>query len=348
MSRGSRDVFVSRTLARAQAMAMLDVVESVIPHQADDLARDPIVVLSAFPGVQVRSVSESQADAGCSVAGAYLEQEDPPVLAVAASLSIGRRGFTVLHEYGHHLQRTVGALADRLFEHPDQGFALEDAACDSFAAMVLLTDDLVTEHIGARGPGADDVVNLWRASSASRSAVCVRAVETLPAPGHILLIDPAGSLVFAASHGLPPLRRGSHQGQVEVIRQALSSPRRRGRGRTRLVYRDGILGQELYAQAADMGDYLVVVAVTDQAPWETFTLPSRDVGPAGRSWVCEQCGHEFTSFEPGCPTCHAPYCPECSRCSCPSYAVERRCEKCFLTLPLAMFDGESKRCIECA
>ena len=66
---------------------------------ADDLAQDPIAVLSSLPDVEVRSVSESQADAGCSVAGAYLEQEDPPVLAVAASLSIGRRGFTVLHGF---------------------------------------------------------------------------------------------------------------------------------------------------------------------------------------------------------------------------------------------------------
>lgn len=348
MSKPTGVPFVSRTMARDQALAMLDVVDAVAPGRAEDLAQDPVGLLSSLPEVAVRSVSQSEADAGCSVAGAYLEHEQPPVLAVAASLSPGRRGFTALHEYGHHLQRTVGTLADRLFEHPDQGLALEDAACDAFAAMVLLSDELVAQHIGVRGPEADDVVNLWRASTASRSAACVRAADTLPAPGHVLLVDPAGSLVFAASHGLPPLRRGSHQGDVQVIRQALSSPRRRAGGKTRLAYRDGILGQELYAQAADMGGYLVVVALTDRVPWEKFTLSSRDAGPAGRAWVCEQCGHEFTSFKPGCSTCKAPYCPECSRCGCPSRAAERQCEKCFLTLPLAMFDEDSKRCKECS
>jgi hypothetical protein len=340
--------FVSRSLARDQAVAMLDAVRNAAPGRADHLARDPLAVLGSLPEVEVRSVSESQADVGCSVAGAYLEQEEPPVLAVAASLSVGRRGFTVLHEYGHHLQRTVGSLADRLFEHPDQGIALEDAACDAFAAMVLLPDELVMAHIGAGGPEADDVVELWRASSASRSAACVSAADALPAPGHILLVDPLGSLVFAASQRLPPLRRGSHQGHTEVIRQALSSPRHRGKGKTRLAYRDGILGAELHAQAADMDGYLVVVAVTDKAPWEEFTLPSRDLGPTGRSWICEACGHEFSSFAPGCANCRAPHCPECSRCSCPSRVAQRRCENCFLTLPIAMFDGDSKRCIDCS
>jgi len=341
--------FVSRSLARDQAVAMLDTVKNAAPGRADLLAKDPLAVLGALPEVKVRSVSESQADAGCSVAGAYLEQEEPPVLAVAASLSLGRRGFTVLHEYGHHLQRTVGSLADRLFEHPDQGIALEDAACDAFAAMVLLPDELVMAHIGAAGPDADDVVDLWRASSASRSAACVRAADALPAPGHILLVDPLGSLVFAASQRLPPLRRGSNQGHAEVIRQALSSPQHRSKGKTRLAYRDGILGAELHAQAADMDDHhLVVVAVTDQAPWEKFTLPSRDLGPTGRSWICEACGQEFSSFSPGCSTCRAPHCPECARCSCPSRATQRSCENCFLTLPIAMFDGDSKRCIDCS
>ena len=41
---------------------------------------------------------------GCSVAGGY--RETPPTLIVAKSMSRRRQHFTLLHELGHHLQRT--------------------------------------------------------------------------------------------------------------------------------------------------------------------------------------------------------------------------------------------------
>lgn len=186
-------------------------------------------------------VDPSDAGAECSVAGTYRDEEDPPLLAIAAAASAGRQAFTALHEFGHHLQQTEDMLTDRLLSQPDKGFELEEAACDGFAAAVLLPDELVETYIDQSGPTGPGIVDLWQASSASRAAVCVRAAQHLPSPGHVVLLDPAGTVSFAASTGLPSVRRGSDQSSIETVREALT---RQGgaTGRTRLCYRDGIVG----------------------------------------------------------------------------------------------------------
>ncbi|SCD55518.1 hypothetical protein GA0115240_114410 [Streptomyces sp. DvalAA-14] len=89
----------------------------------------------------------------------------------------------------------------------------------------------------------------------------MRPYRSAPArPGHVLLLGADGRIAFAASHGLPPLRRGNFQGDIPVIDRA-----RAANGRAQARYRDGILGQELYAQTAPMDGYLLAVLVTDLA-----------------------------------------------------------------------------------
>ncbi|MDQ1246383.1 MAG: Peptidase protein [Actinomycetota bacterium] len=344
----SERVVASRSAARAQAHSIVAALERDDPALLSALMKDPFAALEAHAGVVVRVVPEAQTDGGCSVAGAYLAQETPPVLVATASASVGRRRFTLLHEFGHHLQQTQVSLMTTLLTEPDRGSALEDAACDAFAAAILLPESLIAAHFDPRGPTSDDVVGLWQSSGASRAAVCVRASESLPSPGHVLLLDDDGVVEFAASHGLPPVRRGSSQGQIPVVRNALYDPRRHAAGRTRIAYRDGIRGCELHAQAADMGGHLVVVAVMDNAPWQRFSPPSLDNGPQARSWTCEHCGHEFAAFDRPCGDCKAPACPECGRCSCRSRVEERRCDTCFLVLPVSAFDGQSRRCVNCS
>src|SRR3712207_7445398 len=52
---------------------------------------------------------------------------------------------------------------------------------------------------------------------------------------------------FAAANGVPPVRRGSHQGTNPVIARALAGAGH-ATGRGRFTYRDGIEGQELFVQ----------------------------------------------------------------------------------------------------
>ena len=340
---------VSRASARAQARAIIEAVEASEPGVLDAIRTDVLGRLGARGDISVRTVPESQTDAGCSVAGAYLSDVAPPVVAVADSLSKGRRVFTALHEWAHHHQQTITSLMPPLLAEADGGHRLEDAACDAFAAAVLLPDELVDKYVGVRGPTADGIVMLRKAAlPTSRAAVCVRVSERLTSPGHVILLDEAGRVQFAAAHGLPPLRRDGDQGHIPVVRDAL---RRQGRaqGRTRFAYRDGIVGAELYVQVAPLDDYLLVVAVTDSAPWEVFSPPARDPSPVGRYWTCENaaCGHEFRTFDAPCTRCKAPTCPECGRCNCPSGTRERRCDSCGVIYPVRMFAGAATRCTNC-
>lgn len=349
-----------RDLVRKQAQLMVEIARARLGAAFDDLCDDPCRTLIGWDEIDLRLVPEPTATAfaagspndssvGCSVAGAYLESHDPtipPIVQVAQSASPGRREFTALHELGHHLQRTDIDLAAVLWDQPALD-AFEDMACDAFAANILLPDEAVDSVINTEGPTAGDVVALYERTRASRSAVCVRASQRLPAPGHVCLLDPVGEMFFAAASGMPPLGKGGDQSRVEVIARGLRTGNSRGRGR--FFYRDGILGDELFIQTAAMDGYLVVVAVTDHAPWETtFVLPSRDVGPRARSYECADptCGTTYFSYEKRCERCGVPPCTACGRCSCTPNVAEKTCTSCWLMKPAAFFDGDV--CGDCA
>lgn len=336
-----------RSRGRHLAQQMLNVLEATRPGASSALRADAISELDGWDDLRVRPVPESQTDSGCSVAGAYIEQSVPPVIAVAESASRGRRRFTALHELGHHLLRTTASLAEILASEDDDGLSLEEAACNSFAGQILLPEQLVDAHIGDEGPTAPEVVALWEASGASRAAACVRASERLIAPGHIVLLDSAGLVSFAAARALPPPRRGSDQSAIPVVRDALRRVPMQARGTTRLSYRDDILGDELYVQIAEMNGYAVAVLVTDHAPWVGFSPPSVQQGPTAPTRVCSHCGEEDDRFRPPCPRCHAPRCPACSKCECTAAVAERQCAGCFIIKPLTMFDGANPRCLDC-
>ncbi|WP_248962017.1 ImmA/IrrE family metallo-endopeptidase [Sphaerisporangium perillae] len=346
--------FVPRELVAAQVVAMLRVLEQLSPGAALRLGVEPFAMLSTFADLEVRLVPEAETGdraggSGCSVAGVYIHDAVPPVLGVATSASVGRRAFTVLHEFGHHLQQNQTTLADLLLEQPDDGIALEAGACDAFAAEILLPTSLVDRFIGPRGPTGAHVVDLWQASVASRAASCVRAAQRLSSPGHVVLLEGDGKVSFSASVGLPPIARGSTQGDIGTVREALAGSGR-ATGRTQLRYRDGIHGDDLYAQVVPMGGYLLLVAVTDGAPWLNFSPSSFTPGPVAPSWVCEhtECGHEFSSFDAQCQGCGRPRCPECQRCQCPPRVREQTCPSCFQRLPAAMFPAGAASCSDCS
>lgn len=342
---------VAPALVAEQVEAMLVELEVRWPAAEARLRQGTVDTLAGFREVVVRSVPESDADAECTVAGAYLSAEIPPVVAVAESLSPGRRAFTALHELGHHLQKTTTGLGSTLLAQPDFGHALEEAACNSFASSLLIPGHLLHRHIGEAGPTAHQIVDLWRdgAISASRAAVCARAAERLRSPGHVLLLDGRGQVTFSASHGFPPVRRGADQSRIPVVRQTIADPSRAHQGRTAIAYRDEIVGAELYAQAKDMDGYVVLVAVAEHPPWEAgqFSLPTVDTGPKARWWTCTKCDHGFWAYGKRCSSCGAPKCDECGQCDCAALA-ERRCSKCFIVYPLPMFATGSDRCRDCA
>jgi len=331
-------------------MAMLAAVERDHPGALAALQAGPHGELQRWPEIRVCLVSE--ADGGrCSVAGSYQHQTSPPALLVSRSRSARRRGFTCLHELGHHLQQTDLELGQRLFAVEDSE-VLEEEACDAFAARVLLPDDRVAGHIDPRGPTAPGVVEMFHSSQASREACCVRAAEHLTGAGVIVLLDAAGTVLFAAPRGFIPPARGSDQSGTPLIAAARRGHGRVERDHTVVAYRDGSTSDQVYGQAAWCDeDYLIAVLASDHAAWRRFAPPRPDTGRSrwGTWWTCETCAREFRVTEKPCERCGEPRC-ESGHCGCTVRRAgrDRRCGTCFLTLNPSRFAGDSTTCRDCA
>jgi hypothetical protein len=346
-----RALSASRVEVEEQTRLVIETLEALRPGACDELLHETCTVLSGWDELTLRYVPASETSASCSVAGAYIWDETPPVLAVARASSPGREAFTALHELGHHIQQSDDVLGDGLADAGDRGQVLEEAVCDAFAAAVLLPDHLVKQHIPAAGPSVLDVAALHRASDASRAAVCVRAAQQLTSPGHVLLLDYDGTVQFGASRGLPPLARGSYQGGVPVVLDVLGSARGSRYGRTQFLYRGDVRGEELFVQAGELDGRIVAVAMLDRPPWEErYTPPPREVGPQAGNWICENagCGQEFDAFDAPCPRCRIPECPECGLCRCAPVVKEQKCTSCNTVYPARFFDPGSAVCQECA
>lgn len=331
-----------------QASIMLDVLDELHPGARQALLHDAMSVIGNWNDVNVRIVDDAYSTGQCSVAGGYMEDDAPPTLIIADSASTRRHGFTVLHEYGHHLQRTSSALWSAFTGQADGGFAFEEAACDRFAALMLMPAERLTVA-DSSGVTADDVVRWFGESRASRSALCVHAASRLTAPGHVVLLDAQGGVCFAAAHSLPPPRRGSDQSRVALVGQALSSTAGRATGKLRWVYRDGIFGDELYAQIAALDGFSIVVTMLNSAPWAGFAPPPAQIGPQGRWLHCANaaCEHEWRSFDKPCTRCAVPACPQCERCACPLRIEEVQCTSCWQLFPSTYYAVAGGPCRSC-
>lgn len=311
------------------------------------LHADALRALAADDGVQVVLVGSEALPPGCSVAAFYDPSASPPALRVARDASPGRRAFSALHEYAHHLRSQVPELLLALLDEPDQGRALEEDVCDAFAALVLAPPDRVAALL-PDGVTAAAVLRLMAALPASRQACAVAAARCLPSPGYVMLLDRDGTAVFTASHGgIPPVRRGTAQDDPTVVRAATAGSAR-GTGRVRVS--PGAAGYELLVDAARDGRTAVLVAVTDSPAWGGLTV-GRQARVEGATGRCASCDQEFVIFVPPCAACGEPVCPSCGDCHCPSGPAARGardCAGCGLTLPPAAFASpRSTACADC-
>jgi Zn-dependent peptidase ImmA (M78 family) len=337
--------------APAQAAAMLATIELLHPGALDRLRDDPMAELATWSDVRLVEVVETS-DRRCSVAGGYLDETEPPTLVVARSASYRRRGFTALHELGHHVQKTNLGLGQNLYTRQDSE-AFEEFACDAFAARVLLPDEQVANLIEPRGPTAPGVAEMFRASRASREACCVRAAEHLTGAGAAVLLDVTGTVIFAAPRGMIPPARGSDQANTPLIAAVLRASATVERDNTFVSYRDGGRSGLLYGQAVRCdNDYLIAVLAIDNAAWRPLALPRPETGQSrmGYWWTCETCEDTtFQVWDPPCQRCRQPRCPD-GHCGCDATraAKERPCDRCHLVLAPSRFDGSSAICRDCS
>jgi hypothetical protein len=335
--------------APAQVDAMLSVWEDR-GGSIEDLTLNAFAVLNARADLSVLRVPEfvpADSRLDCSVSGGY--RWDPPTLIVTESMSPRRQHFTLLHELGHHLQKTDLSLGATVIEHREPE-AFEDACCDAFAARVLLPDNLVDAHVDRRGPDARAAVELFEASNASRAAVSVRLASRFNSPGVVAVLDEAGVVTFAAARGgLFPPARGTNQTANELVLAALTDPdhtRYFSRASAQVWYRDGHSSNHLYGQAAWAGDRLFVVMVEYGASWLPYSPPQE--GTATRQttgWEdCDECGRNF-QIRITCHRCRQPKCPA-GHCAC-TVAADRVCDACFLQKHPSQFSAGSATCRDC-
>lgn len=337
--------------APRQAEAMISALDRLHPGALEALRADPLAELGRWTDIRVSLEVASDDGGQCSVAGSYRSETDPPTLVVGAARSLRRRGFTGLHELGHHLQQTDPALGQRLFDWEDSE-AFEEAACDAFAARILVPDERIAADVRRRGPSADDVVAMFRTSQASREACCVRAAQYLAGGGVVVLFDAAGQVLFAAAHGMIPPARGSDQSTTPLLAAALGARATVERDKTFVVYRSGGRSDLLYGQATWCDeDYLIAVLAEDSVAWRAFTAPRPNTGGSrfGSWWECETCGDSFKVTESACAECGEPRCGQ-GHCGCTTARrrSDRACGRCFMVLAPSRFEGASTVCRDCS
>jgi hypothetical protein len=316
----------------------------------DALTRDAFDAMESRDDIAVLRIPEvvpADANLGCSVAGGY--RPTPPTLVVTASMSLRRQHFTLLHELGHHLQRTDLDLGTKVIEHPS-GESFEDSACDSFAAGVLIPDAVLEAELARTGLSATAAVGLFNTTNASRAAVSVRLAGKLTNAGVVAVLDPEGTVTFAASRGgLFPPARTSNQSENPLFTAALEQREQQRsvqRNDSRIHYRNGNTSNLLYGHAAWAGDRIFVVMVEYGASWLSMSPPRESTATfATERWeTCDQCGTSF-EIKVTCRTCGRPQCPK-RHCGCPSNS-ERTCHECFIVKPVARFPGDGVVCLDC-
>lgn len=319
-------------------------VVAVLPEGiASFLAADPASVIREQFGLTVEI--RHTVDGPCGVAGRYYESRR--LIAVDGRSVPTRQRFTLLHELGHQLAYDHDSVADLLEETPlDEA---EEDFCDAFAAAILLPDKLVDQHIGDEGPTAQQVVDLHRASTASREACAIAAAQRLPGAGYVVVAQRDGTVQFAA-RSLTPYRIARDTPQPgSVLAHAGSSGRARSE-RTTLAYRRGGRTDPYAADAVRDDGYVFAVLTRGRPPWESGLWLPLDETPDAVQAMCgrPQCGHEWLAYGNPCPRCGEHRCPGCGNCGCGSPTTqEGTCVVCGLLTPAHRLDDDGV-CTDCA
>ena len=213
---------------RVLAQLLLAHVHDAGLLSLEELSSDPVATLEASPAVRITWVEPVSLPATCSIAAACDKSCKPARLLISKDTSIGRRRFSVLHEYAHLLRDSVPDVLEALFTSANAGEALEERMCDEFASAVLLPDALLESALGP-SITARAVHSLIAAAPASAEACAVAAARKLPAPGYVMLLSPDGTATFTAHNSdVYYVRRGTAQdGLLRRAASGTSDPRTR-------------------------------------------------------------------------------------------------------------------------
>lgn len=310
----------------AQAL-VIDVEET----ELSALRTDPWAALEAMDDVTLTVQTELPYGA-CG--GGYYDGSTSTIYVHPASPR--RNNFTLLHEYGHHLQQTHDDWAYVLLDdvHSLNRRKVEEQVCDLIAAEILLRADAVEDSDPFEQSPALVMAQIFANSGASRSAVLRYVADTLRhSTKWILAVADLEGRVQAAEctyEQFPP-KRGMVQPGFALLAAEASS------GHVRRTFPEGMVyqgGRELHDMKVEAtldhtGTY-VFLALT---PVERFGM-----GTIVSAWYsCNQNGCATEDFcadteSEWCQACKEAKCPGCGTCRCERTVESSRCPSCYVTI----------------
>lgn len=333
--------------AREHAHLLLSYVSEKYPDFRSELSKSgALQAVESVLGIKVHIVESVGAE--CSVAGSS-DVRTRSISVVRASTE--RMAFTALHEVAHVEGEDAAQYQQALWNDMSRNRDIEEDACESFAASILLPEKTVDSVLGEHGRTAAGVKALWMAApEASLEACAVATAQRLRSPGHVLITKGAGRLVFAARSGDEyPLRRNIDQAESDL------RPLYRGanylRDRGSLSYAGGSQTSTYFLDALRDGDLVIAVAVTDHPDWKVLHTPAPE--RYEDKMIEGYCANCATSFFSGvrCEDCTSPRHDDCGSCDCGSRPSRGAltCGNCRLEQPAHLFsqDPDCRVCDDC-
>lgn len=329
---------------REQAERLLGDIE---PDVLKDLGDDPASALEVHFGIVVQARPATGGGPGCAVDGTY-HHHPVPTITYAADTGPQRAGFTLLHEFGHHLIEYDDHLNDLDVPIAERR---DERICNEVAATILIPAGTVEEHIPLGKFTAKNVAELHDAVNASRMACCVAAARRLGRPGAVILGTPEGEAFFTAHHPSTNwwIARQTVQPSNSLLARTGSHVGAAARGVTRVRFATGTESSPMFGDAHHAADGWIYEVVVDDShsPWETGLNLGIDNGPSGTEMDCPHCGRSATVSYSPCQRCGDHRCPSCTRCSCPLGPQPRVCPGCHFEKAPGLFEKGSERCRDC-
>lgn len=337
------DISAYHRRIRGHADLLLTELDRRLP-EGFDVSCQHVAPLLTVLGVGLRVVEKSPT--GCSVAGSCDHQAQ---MVTVVRASKGRMRFTALHELGHLLGEDLDDFQDAIYQHGSvTGRQVEEDACDAFASILLLPDDVLNTAFDAHGLSARGLRDLIGTGQASMEACAVVVAQRLASPGYVLIVDGDGTTRFAARSGdVLPISRGTDQSGSDLRTVLGGAPALRIRGT--LAFAAGSGTHELYIDAVDHDGLVLAVACESDPNWPQLqTAAEHQTASNGIEAYCGDCGVGYTSWRL-CKSCGEPRHETCGRCGCETSAVrgERMCPTCFIVQPPAAFTGSAVSCTSC-
>lgn len=333
----------ARTLART-------LCNNLTADELEILRDDPFEAIPIIdPAVQIDLVSYEPA-ADCSVEGLY--QEATRSITVQRAASRRRTRFTAIHEFGHDRARHDTDVARYLASLAGNASRTsEERAADAFAAAVLIPDGAVDEVLHGNAPTTRHIIELFHRDdvAGSREACCVRIAERMRGEGYVIVAEGDRLRFCATVGGAFPIRRGTAQGEVALLRRAAESGSATDEN-TRLQFPDGRFTGEYAGQAITDDIYTFAVLVDSTTPpWGGWVAPRR-IDSDAPEVLCAECD-EFTEAWKRCETdpSHR-VCSACGWCECRAARVnapEKTCDTCTTLKRLDLFPDGGTTCRDC-